>query len=293
MPDNALGDFLRARRAGLRPGDVGMAYHGVRRVPGLRREEVAVLAGVNADYYTRLEQGRERHPSPQVLDALSRALHLDPDARAHLYRLTGTAPDDRHLAAPDTVSAELRGLMDGYAHTPAFVVNRTLDLLAANTLAQALYSPFRPADNLARMVFLDPAARPFFTRWDWTAQATVANLRQAEGYAADGPRLTALVETLTRHSAEFTALWNAHAVRGKTRDAKHLRHPDVGALSLTYQSFDVRAAPGQQLVIYRAEPGSPSAQALGLLGTLDATWRRTAGERGGRDQPDTQAPAPR
>ncbi|MEU8828190.1 helix-turn-helix transcriptional regulator [Streptomyces sp. NPDC048636] len=277
MPDNALGDFLRARRAGLRPQDVGMAYHGVRRVPGLRREEVAVLAGVNADYYTRLEQGRERHPSPQVLDALSRALHLDSDARAHLYRLTGTAPDDRHVPAPDTVSPGLRGLLDGYAHTPAFVVNRTLDILVANALAEALYSPFQSADNLARMTFLDPAAPHFFTRWDWTAQATVANLRVAEGYPADGPRLTALVETLTRHSAEFTALWNSHAVRGKTHEAKHLHHPEVGPLTLSYQSFDVRDAPGQQLVIYHAEPGSPSAQALGLLGTLDATRRQTAG----------------
>ncbi|QKV96508.1 helix-turn-helix domain-containing protein [Streptomyces sp. NA02950] len=276
MPDNAFGEFLRARRAGLRPEDVGMAHHGVRRVPGLRREEVAVLAGVNADYYTRLEQGRERHPSPQVLDALSRALHLDTDARAHLYRLTGTAPDDRHRLAPDTVSAGLRRLMDGYAHTPAFVVNRTLDVLAANALAEALFSPFRPADNLVRMIFLDPAARHFFTRWDWTAQATVANLRQAEGYPADSPRLNALVDTLTRHSAEFTALWSAHAVRGKTQDAKHLHHPEVGPLDLTYQSFDVRAAPGQQLIIYHAEPGSPSAQALGLLGTLDATRRQPA-----------------
>ncbi|MBL1097390.1 helix-turn-helix transcriptional regulator [Streptomyces coffeae] len=276
MADNALGDFLRARRAALRPDDVGMAYHGLRRVPGLRREEVAVLAGVNADYYTRLEQGRERHPSPQVLDALSRALHLDTDARAHLYRLTGTVPDDRHTPAPDTVSAALRRLMDGYAHTPAFVINRTLDVLAANALAEALYSPFRLMDNLARMIFLDPAARHFFTRWEWSAQATVANLRQAEGYPADGPRLNALVTTLTRRSADFTTLWNAHAVRGKTQDAKHLHHPEVGPLTLTYQSFDVRDAPGQQLVIYHAEPGSPSAQALGLLGTLDATRRQSA-----------------
>lgn len=275
MADNPLGDFLRARRSGLRPEDVGMASYGVRRVAGLRREEVAVLAGVNVDYYTRLEQGRERHPSPQVLDALSRAFHLDPDARAHLHRLAGTAPADRPVPPRDTVSPALRQLMDGYPHTPAFVLGRALDILATNALADALYSPFDPADNLARMTFLDPAGRDFYTRWDWTAQATVANLRQAAGLDPDDPRLNALVDTLTERSAAFAALWQTHTVRGKTREAKQLNHPDVGPLTLTYQAFDVRDAPGQQLVIYHAEPGSPSAEALSLLGTVDATRRRS------------------
>lgn len=144
MSDNTLGDFLRARRSGLRPEDVGMASYGVRRVAGLRREEVAVLAGVNVDYYTRLEQGRERHPSSQVLDALSRALQLDTDARAHLHRLAGIAPNDRPVPQRNVVSPALRQLMDGYSHTPAFVVNGALDILAANALADALYSPFDP-----------------------------------------------------------------------------------------------------------------------------------------------------
>ncbi|MGW9046104.1 helix-turn-helix transcriptional regulator [Streptomyces lydicus] len=276
MPDNDLGDFLRARRSGLQPEDVGMASYGLRRVAGLRREEVAVLAGVNVDYYTRLEQGRERHPSPQVLDALGRALHLDTDAHAHLHRLAGTAPHDRPMPQRNGVSPALRQLMDGYPHTPAFVLNRTLDLLATNALADALYSPFHPADNLARMVFLDPTGRDFYTRWDWAAQATVANLRQAAGFDPDAPRLNALIETLTEQSATFSTLWQAHTVRGKTQDAKELNHPDVGPLTLTYQAFDVRDAPGQQLVIYHAEPGSPSAHALSLLGALDATTRQTA-----------------
>ncbi|MFI0790410.1 helix-turn-helix transcriptional regulator [Streptomyces lydicus] len=278
MPDNDLGDFLRARRSGLRPEDVGMASYGLRRVAGLRREEVAVLAGVNVDYYTRLEQGRERHPSPQVLDALSRALHLDTDAHDHLHRLAGTAPYDRPRAQRNGVSPALRQLMDGYPHTPAFVLNRTLDILATNALADALYSPFHPADNLARTVFLDPAGRDFYTRWDRAAQATVAHLRQAAGFDPDDPRLNALIDTLTEHSTTFSTLWQAHTVRGKTRDAKALNHPDVGPLTLTYQAFDVRDAPGQQLVIYHAEPGSPSAQALALLGALDATTRQTAGD---------------
>ncbi|GAA3529827.1 helix-turn-helix transcriptional regulator [Nonomuraea rosea] len=280
MDGNHLGEFLRARRAAVRPEDVGMASYGARRVAGLRREEVAVLAGVNADYYTRLEQGRERNPSPQVLDALSRALRLDTDAREHLYRLAGAVPGDRpraHLAG--RVSPALRQLMDGYPHTPAFVMNRTLDILAANALADALYAPFEPADNLARMTFLDPAGRSFYTDWDRAAQAAVANLRQAAGFDPDDPHLADLVRTLTVRSPDFARLWNAHTVRGKTQDAKHFLHPDVGPLALTYQAFDVREAPGQQLVIYHAEPGSPSAQALDLLGSIHATRRRSASRR--------------
>ncbi|SEE02443.1 Transcriptional regulator, contains XRE-family HTH domain [Streptomyces sp. 2112.3] len=275
MDDNHLGDFLRARRAGLQPEDVGMASYGTRRVTGLRREEVAVLAGVNADYYTRLEQGRERNPSPQVLDALSRALHLDADARAHLHRLAGVTPGDQPSDhAAERVSPALRQLMDGYPNTPAFVMSRAMDLLAANALTDALYAPFCPADNLARMTFLDPASRHFYTDWNRAAQATVANLRQAAGFEPDNPRLRELVATLTEHSADFTRLWNSHTVRGKTQNAKHLLHPGVGPLTLTYQAFDVRDAPGQQLVIYHAEPGSPSAQALHLLGSLHATRRQ-------------------
>lgn len=248
-----------------------MASYGVRRVTGLRREEVAVLAGVNADYYTRLEQGRERHPSAQVLDALGRALQLSPDAHAHLHQLAGTAPTNQFTHTTDRVSPALRQLMDGYPGAPAFVINRTLDVLATNALAEALHSPFEQADNLARMAFLDPAGRQFYTRWSYTAQATVGHLRQAAGLDPDNPRLRELVRALTEHSADFTALWNTHAVRGKTQDAKHLLHPDVGPLTLTYQAFDVRDAPGQQLVIYQAESGSPSAQALNLLGSLHAT----------------------
>ncbi|MFF0740151.1 helix-turn-helix transcriptional regulator [Streptomyces sp. NPDC004111] len=276
MTDNHLGEFLRARRAALRPQDVGMTSYGVRRVAGLRREEVAVLAGVNADYYTRLEQGRERHPSAHVLDALGRALRLDPDAHTHLHQLAGTVPSNQFTHTVDRVSPALRQLMDGYPGAPAFVINRTLDILATNALAEALHSPFEPADNLARMTFLDPAGRHFYTRWSYTAQATVGHLRQAAGLDPDNPRLRELVRILTEHSTDFTRLWTTHTVRGKTQDAKHFLHPDVGTLTLTYQAFDVRDAPGQQLVIYQAEPGCPSAQALNLLGSLSATSNQTA-----------------
>ncbi|GAA0290475.1 helix-turn-helix transcriptional regulator [Streptomyces polychromogenes] len=271
MSDNLLGDFLRARRAAVRPGDVGMARHGMRRVAGLRREEVAVLAGVNADYYTRLEQGRERRPSAQVVEALGRALLMDADSVAHLHRLAGSVPGRANpSASPGRVSPALRALIDGYCDTPAFVTGPALDVLAANALAEALYSPFGRADNLAEMVFLDPAGRSFHSRWDRTAEAVVGHLREAEGLEPDNRRLRALVGGLSERSADFARLWNTHTVRGKTRAAKHFLHPDVGDLHLTYHAFDVREAPGQQLIVYHADPGSPSTEALRLLGSMHA-----------------------
>ena len=270
MSDNALGEFLRARRARLGPEELGLASYGRRRVPGLRREEVAVLAGVNGDYYARLEQGRERNPSPQVLGALSEALRLDAEARDHLFRLAGAAPDGRGPATDRRVSPELVTLLDGYAHTPALVLDATLDVLAANALARALFSPFRRLDNLALTAFLDPAARSFYRRWPEVAEATVASLRHGTGPDPDHPRLREVVDTLLAASAEFAALWRSHVVSVKSQGPKELDHPEVGVLSLTYQTFDVRAAPGQQLVVYQAPPDSPSAQALALLGSLHA-----------------------
>ncbi|MEV6825012.1 helix-turn-helix transcriptional regulator [Amycolatopsis sp. NPDC051102] len=271
MTDDALGGFLRARRAATRPEPATtLATSGHRRVPGLRREEVAVLAGLSADYYTRLEQGRERHPSTQVLDALARALDLNADSRVHLYRLTGRTPPQTPHPERRPVRQELAKLLEAWTTTPAYVIDRTMDILAENELARALHSGFAEPGNLARMTFLDPAGRDFYVDWDRAAHAATGHLRLAAGHDPRQPRLRALVDELTEHSAAFRALWNRHDVRGKSRGAKQFRHPDIGLLTLGYEAFDVCSAPGLQLVVHHAPPGSPSAEALALLGPLVA-----------------------
>lgn len=271
MTSNDLGDFLRAHRARLRPADVGLASYGARRVAGLRREEVAVLAGMNSDYYARLEQGRERSPSPQILESISGALRMDDSAREHMFRLAGAAPDGERPQPRETVSPALRQLLDGFSNAAAFVLNPANDILASNVLADALFSPFEDMDNIARMTFLDPAARSFFTHWGRAAEAVVAGLRHATGLDPHYRRLHDLVHFLDEESEEFAVLWSSHTVHGKSRANKELLHPDVGPLDLVYHTFDVRAASGQQLVVYHAAPDSPDAQALALLGSLHAT----------------------
>ncbi len=272
---NDLGDYLRVRRAAVTPAESGLVTSGLRRVPGLRREEVALLAGMSADYYVRLEQGRERHPSPQVLDALARALRLDGDARQHLYRLAKVSPPDLVPAGVEHVDPHLRRLMDMWPDNPALVLGRAYDVLAANRLGEVL---FGATGNLAFKVFLEPAAHAFYADWPEVARMTTAGLRLASGAAPGDPVVERVIRTLVRDSAEFRELWQRHDARGKTAETKRLVHPEVGPLTLDMQTFDVRAQPGQQLVVYHAEPGSPSAGALSLLGTLAAT-RAAAGPR--------------
>lgn len=279
MPTTALGAFLAARRARLTPGDVGLVSSGTRRVVGLRREEVAVLAGVSVDYYTRLEQGRERNPSASVLAAVARALDLGPDARAHLVRLADVSPASMPMPTRPQVEQNLQELLDAWPDTPAIIMNRRLDLLAYNTLADAFYADFAEADNLVRMTYLDPAAGTFFADWQRAAEACVANLRLALGHDPHDQRARDLVEEMGAASPEFRLRWERNNVQGKTHEVKAFRHRAVGELTLSYHAFDVRSAPGQQLVVYSAEPHSRSAEALRLLGTLAASKRSIPSSR--------------
>jgi transcriptional regulator with XRE-family HTH domain len=280
--DNRIGQFLRARRERLRPEEVGLPDFGRRRVPGLRREELATLAGVSADYYVRLEQGRERHPSEQVLDALARALELDDDATAHLHELARPAKRRRRTAArPERVRPELQQLMEAWPHTPAFVMGRHMDVLAANPLAAALHGGFARGENLVRLVFLDPEARELYPDWDEIALDTVAVLRASVGPDLDDTRLTELVGELSLKSEQFRRLWARADVREKKHGIKRYVHPLVGELILRYQSFAVAGKPGQVLVVYHAEPGSPTEQALALLSSMaagDAAARSASAE---------------
>ncbi|MCK0177165.1 helix-turn-helix domain-containing protein [Mycolicibacterium sp. F2034L] len=266
-----LGEYLRSRRAALRPADAGLSSVGVRRVPGLRREEVAMLAGVSVDYYSRLEQGRERSPSVQMLDALAAALRLDDDGRTHLFRLAGHAPTPQRTRVSDRVDPALLRLMDAWPDNPALVYNRSYDVLAVNPLAEALFGPVGAVGNLMLLVFTEPRAREFYVDWHAVAADSTAGFRMAHSSAPDDPRTRAVLSELLERSDEFRALWERRDARRKSLAEKRFRHPKVGVLTLRMQTFDVRSAPGQELVVYDAEPGSPSADAVTLLGAIAAT----------------------
>ncbi|OFJ50889.1 transcriptional regulator [Mycolicibacterium grossiae] len=274
-----MGDFIRAKRAAVSPADVGLPSGGARRVSGLRREEVAVICGISVDYYTRIEQGREHHPSANVTEALARGLRMNADERLHLYALAGLASPRSNSPAECHVSPELQRLIGSWPTNPAVILDELMNVVARNRLWRLLYSGYGDEDNMARMTFLHPHGRAFHADWSRAAQATVANLRAVTGRDASRADAAALIEQLSEGSSDFRRLWAQQDVRGKTHEPKEFRHPRVGPLTLTYHAFDVRGAPGQQLLVYEAEPGSESAAALALLSSFDDP-ARTPGRAG-------------
>ncbi|QLY33703.1 helix-turn-helix transcriptional regulator [Nocardia huaxiensis] len=264
-----LGEFLRSRRARLSPQEVGLVDHGARRrVPGLRREELALLAGVSVDHYVRLEQGRTLHFSESVLDAVARALRLNPLERDHLYRLarpwTGEEP-----AAEQQVRPGLRRLLDSASDVPSYIVGRGTTVLAWNRLAAALITDFAalaPADrNLARLIFLDEGMRELYEDWPAKAADVVAYLRLDASRNPADEAIAALIDELHQRDPEFRRLWDRHELKDKTHGRYVYLHPVVGRLDLGFETLRLPDDPDQALIAHTVEPESPSATALQLL----------------------------
>jgi transcriptional regulator with XRE-family HTH domain len=270
-------EFLSTRRAKITPEQAGLPLYGGdrRRVSGLRREEVAVLAGISIEYYTKLERGNAAGVSEGVIDGIAHALQLDEAERTHLLALIHTANTTRPPRRPPArqrVRPTVQRVLDSMSGTPAFVLNERLDILTANALGLALYSPIyadpvTPPNN-ARFTFLDPQATEFFRDWDKIANDIVALLRAEAGRDPYDRQLSDLIGELSTRSEEFRVRWAAHDVRTHTTGVKLLHHPVVGDLDLPFESFPLAADPSQSLLIYTAEPGSPSQDALNLL----ASW---------------------
>jgi transcriptional regulator with XRE-family HTH domain len=274
-------DFLTSRRARITPEETGLPSYGARRVPGLRREEVAILAGVSVDYYTRLERGDMSGVSETVLEALARALRLDDAERAHLFDLARAAKPAsaprRRRAPKQRVRPSVQHFLDGITGAPAIVHNARLDNLAANQLGRAFYSDLyastrgpAPA-NAARYVFLEPGARDFYADWNRAASDVVAILRYAAGRDPYDRGLSDLVGELSTRSEEFRTRWAAHNVRLHETGVKDYHHSVVGDLTLTYDRMELAADPGLAMTVWTAEPGSKSAEALSLLGSWAAS----------------------
>ena len=272
-------EFLTSRRARITPERAGLpTFGGTRRVPGLRREEVALLAGVSVDYYTRLERGNASGVSETVLEALARALQLDDTERAHLFdlaRATQTSIPHRRRRPQQRIRPSVQHMLDAMTDVPAFVRNGRLDILGANRLGRALYaghfdSPAQPT-NTARFVFLDDRATTFYVEWERVASDVVAVLRAEAGRDPYDRELSGLVGELSTRSELFRTLWAAHNVRKHDTGLKRFHHPLIGELTLTYEALELVADPGLTLFVYTAEPGSKSEQALNLLASWTAT----------------------
>ncbi|MER7016157.1 helix-turn-helix transcriptional regulator [Saccharopolyspora sp. NPDC000359] len=279
-----LGEFLRARRARLKPEDVGLTTPpGRRRVAGLRREELAQLAGVSVSYYTRLEQHQSVNASDAVLDALATALRLDDHERAHLRELAAQRPRRRERPPVERVKGPTRELLESLQGVPALVVGRRCDVLAWTPLGHALLAghvdpaaPQCPGErpNLVRMLFLDPHTRELYVDWERKARGLVASLRLAAGRHPDDALLASLVGELSVKCPDFVAMWGDHRVKPCVGDSFRLRHPLVGELTITQQSLQLTHSPEQSIVVVTAEAGSSSADTLALLGQLTARSSR-------------------
>jgi transcriptional regulator with XRE-family HTH domain len=264
---NQLGDYLRARRELVAPDSIGLPVNGARRVAGLRREEVAMLAGISSDYYLRLEQGRDRNPSIQVLESLARVLCLDQAATDYLLGLAAPRPRQRRRPRRETVPAGVRQLLD-VVGLPAFVEGRYFDVLAANDLALALSPNLRVGRNRLHAVFLDPAEQALYPDWERATGRLVAGFRESVGSDTDDPRFVQLVGELSLASERFRRLWARHDVQTRAGMPERIRHPTVGELTLSREKLAIGGAEGQLLVVYHAEPGTSSAEKLALLGSL-------------------------
>jgi transcriptional regulator with XRE-family HTH domain len=283
-PRNDIREFLVSRRARITPEQAGLpAYGGNRRVKGLRREEVALLAGISAEYYVRLERGNVRGVSEDVLEGIARALQLDEGDRMHLFdlaRAVNTAPGRRtgRRAAQEHVRPVIQRILDSFVGVPAFVQNARLDVLATNRLGEAFYAPqfadpARPV-NGARFVFLNPRAKEFFLDWDTIANDSVGILRAEAGRDPYDKRLSDLIGELSTRSDDFRVRWATHYVKLHRTGVKRFHHPVVGELVLDFEMLDLAGDPGQKMLVYSAEAGSPSRERLDLL----ASWATTPAE---------------
>ncbi|MEU0812402.1 helix-turn-helix transcriptional regulator [Streptomyces sp. NPDC005970] len=268
---NLLGDYVRARRELVTPEQVGIQVVGVRRVPGLRREEVAMLAGISADYYLRLEQGRDRNPSAQVLESLASALQLDDDGTAYLLRLGADKPRrHRRPRRKETVPPGVAKLV-ATLPLPAFVEGRYFDVLAANALAAAVSPRLTVGGNRLRDAFLDPAERALYPDWENAVVGMVAGLRESVGTDTDDPRFIELVGELSLASPRFSRLWARHDVVVCEGETKCIDHPQVGLLRLNRERLGVGGTAGQSLIVFHPDPGTDSADKLALLASAVRT----------------------